>query len=202
MNTVNSQITDAITQANMKTLAEAPAMAAGTLYQTLAQAIGIAFENAVSAQQQITQIAEAATNQGVELIYRVDSTASPLASAPDASGAAAPSGLPSGDALSQKLTGAAQAVRATASALNAQVTEAVTFSNAAVLDNADAFAHSLRTSSAAAAGALSALNQVTLDVQIGVIKNAARAACVIAMLRAPDKSADYARVLASIEQMK
>ena len=32
---VNSQITDAVTQANVEVVAEAPAMALGTVYQTI-----------------------------------------------------------------------------------------------------------------------------------------------------------------------
>ena len=49
---VNDQITDAVTQANVKVLAESPAMAMGAIYQTMAHSTGILFENAVSAQQQ------------------------------------------------------------------------------------------------------------------------------------------------------
>ena len=50
--TVNDQITDAVTQANVKVLAEAPAMAMGSMFQTMAHSTGILFQNAVSAQQQ------------------------------------------------------------------------------------------------------------------------------------------------------
>ncbi|NQZ73911.1 MAG: RebB family R body protein, partial [Dinoroseobacter sp.] len=39
---VNSQITDAVTQTNVKVLGEAPAQAMGTLYQIASQAAGIA----------------------------------------------------------------------------------------------------------------------------------------------------------------
>ena len=50
---VNEQITDAVTQSNVKVVAEAPAMAMGNVYQTLAHSIGILMENAVNQQQQI-----------------------------------------------------------------------------------------------------------------------------------------------------
>lgn len=66
---VNSQITDAVTQSNVKVLGEAPAMAMGTVYQTMAQSVGLSMQNAVSAQQQMNTIAQAATAQGVNLIY-------------------------------------------------------------------------------------------------------------------------------------
>ncbi|MBO6835593.1 MAG: RebB family R body protein [Alphaproteobacteria bacterium] len=48
---VNSQITDAVTQVNVKVLGDAPAMAMGALYQSAAHAAGILFENAVAQQQ-------------------------------------------------------------------------------------------------------------------------------------------------------
>ncbi|WP_085684285.1 MULTISPECIES: RebB family R body protein [unclassified Pseudomonas] len=75
MATVNDQITDAVTQTSVKVVAEAPAMAMGSLYQSLAHSTGILFENAVSAQQQQNTLAQAATNQGVMQIYSVDTTA-------------------------------------------------------------------------------------------------------------------------------
>jgi hypothetical protein len=73
---VNNQITDAVTQSNVKVLGEAPAMAMGTIYQTMAHSTGILFENAVSAQQQQNALALAAANQGVMQIYSVNTMAS------------------------------------------------------------------------------------------------------------------------------
>jgi len=43
---VNPQITDAVTQTNVKTLGESPAEALGVAYQTLAHSTGMAMENA------------------------------------------------------------------------------------------------------------------------------------------------------------
>lgn len=73
--TVNPQITDAVTQANVKVLGDAPAIAMGTIYQTMAHSTGILFENAVNAQQQQNSLAQAAANQGVMQIYSVDTMA-------------------------------------------------------------------------------------------------------------------------------
>ena len=73
---VNNQITDAVTQTNVKVIGEAPAMAMGTIYQSMAQSNGILFANAVAAQQQQNTLAQAATNQGVMQIYSLDTTAS------------------------------------------------------------------------------------------------------------------------------
>jgi len=72
---VNDQITDAVTQSNVKVVAEAPAMAMGSIYQTMAHSTGILFQNAVSSQQQQNTLSQAATNQGVMQIYSVDTTA-------------------------------------------------------------------------------------------------------------------------------
>ncbi len=72
---VNSQITDAVTQTNVKVLAESPAMAMGSIFQTMAHSTGILFENAISAQQQQNPLTQASTNQGVMQIYSVDTMA-------------------------------------------------------------------------------------------------------------------------------
>ncbi|WBX96332.1 RebB family R body protein [Chryseobacterium gambrini] len=72
---VNGQITDAVTQANVKVLGEAPAMAMGNLYQAMAHSTGILFQNAVSAQNQQNILAQAATTQGVMQIYSIDTVA-------------------------------------------------------------------------------------------------------------------------------
>lgn len=73
--TVNSQITDAVTQSNVKVVAEAPAMAMGTLYQSMAHSTGIMYENAVNNQNQQNILAQATTTQGVMQIYSVDTIA-------------------------------------------------------------------------------------------------------------------------------
>jgi hypothetical protein len=65
---VNDQITDAVTQANVKVLADAPAMAMGTLYQTVAQATGIAAQNAVAQQQNANNVALAVATRCVNAL--------------------------------------------------------------------------------------------------------------------------------------
>ena len=47
---VNGQVTDSVTQANVKVLGDAPAVAMGTSYQTLGHSTGLAMQNAVAAQ--------------------------------------------------------------------------------------------------------------------------------------------------------
>jgi hypothetical protein len=56
---VNSQITDAVTQSNVKVLGDAPAQAMGNLFMVLSQAAGIAAQNAVTNQQDGNTLADA-----------------------------------------------------------------------------------------------------------------------------------------------
>lgn len=69
---VNSQITDAVTQANIEVVAIAPAIAMANLYQATSQALGNASHNATTAQQQTNILAQAATTAGVALLYSLD----------------------------------------------------------------------------------------------------------------------------------
>lgn len=76
---VNSQITDAVTQANVKVLGDAPAIAMGNLYQATAQALANAAHNATNAQQQTNITAQAATTMGVALLYSLDTASTGVA---------------------------------------------------------------------------------------------------------------------------
>ena len=69
---VNDQITDSVTQANVKVLGDAPAMAMGNLFQATSQALGNSAHNATSAQQQTAVTAQAATTMGVTTLYAID----------------------------------------------------------------------------------------------------------------------------------
>ncbi len=76
---VNSQITDAVTQANVKVLADSPAVALSNLYQATAQALANAAHNATTAQQQTNITAQAATTMGVALLYSLDTASTGIA---------------------------------------------------------------------------------------------------------------------------
>lgn len=69
---VNSQITDAVTQANVKVLGDAPAIAMGNVFQATAQALANASHNATLAIQQSYVTAQAATTMGVATLYSLD----------------------------------------------------------------------------------------------------------------------------------
>ncbi len=78
-NNVNQQITDAVTQTNVKVVADAPAMALGNIYQTAAHSTALMFQNAVNAQNQQNILSQAATTQGITLIYSIDTAADGVA---------------------------------------------------------------------------------------------------------------------------
>ena len=69
---VNDQITDSVTQANVKVLGDAPALSMGNLFQATSQALGNAAHNATTAQQQTSVTAQAATTMGVATLYAID----------------------------------------------------------------------------------------------------------------------------------
>ena len=72
---VNGQITDAVTQANVKVLADSPAEALAMVYQTMAQAVGLGMQNATAAQQQMNTVKQAVTTQCANLIMAMDTAA-------------------------------------------------------------------------------------------------------------------------------
>lgn len=65
---VNGQITDAVTQTNVKVLAEAPAQSMALVYQTMAHSISLAMENAQQAQGGLQQIGNAVTSSAITMI--------------------------------------------------------------------------------------------------------------------------------------
>lgn len=65
---VNEQITDAVTQTNVKVLGEAPAQSMAMVYQTLAHSISLAMQNAQQAQGGLQQIGNAVTSSAVTMI--------------------------------------------------------------------------------------------------------------------------------------
>ena len=78
---VNSQITDSITQSNTMVLGVAAAVAMANLYQATAQALANAAHNATFMQQQANITAQAATTQGVATLYAIDTASTGAATA-------------------------------------------------------------------------------------------------------------------------
>ena len=74
--TVTSQITDTVTQANVKVLDDASAQAIATLYQVTAHTVGLSMQNATSAQQEMRIIQQAITTQCINSIISFEPAAS------------------------------------------------------------------------------------------------------------------------------
>ena len=68
---VNGQITDAVTQANVSVLGDAPAQAMGMLLVSVAQAQSLAAANAVAAQQQGYILGQAVTTSCVRALLGI-----------------------------------------------------------------------------------------------------------------------------------
>ncbi|MDP5135017.1 RebB family R body protein [Rheinheimera baltica] len=66
---VNGAVVDAVANTNTKVLAEAPAMAMGSLYQTIGNSVAMAAANAVYAQQQANVGYQAASTLGVTKLF-------------------------------------------------------------------------------------------------------------------------------------
>ena len=76
---VNGAITDAVTQANVKVLADSPALSLSNLYQTVSQSLSLSVQNAVTMQQQSNIVHQATTTQGINLLYTVGTAAVAMA---------------------------------------------------------------------------------------------------------------------------
>jgi Killing trait len=192
---VNSQITDSVTQANVKVVGEAPAIAMSTMYQAMANAVAIAFQNAVAAQQQQNTLAIAAVNQGIVQIYSVNAST-------HAAAASSPAHI---EALQTQTSHASAAVKsattATATQINPQIEAAVALANESALGNAGKFAYGLRAIADAMCAALDDTGMATQDNLMRVLQTAATAACLEGMLRHPEKAEDYQRVLETIKHL-
>jgi len=206
---VNDQITDAVTQSNIKVIGEAPAFAMGSIYQSMAHSTGILFQNSVAAQQQQNALAQAATNQGVMQIYSIDTTST--AGATEGIGQTGVT-----DNLTSLLTvlnafrSSGPQAKAVAEAPPAdapvrdianQIEAAVRFSNEAVLGNLDVFVSGLHGTVDAMAHALDAMNRVTHDNLVHMLQEAALSTTLAAMIREPHKAAEYEAVLQVIKRM-
>jgi hypothetical protein len=194
---VNSQITDAVTQSNVKVLADSPAYAMSSLYQTLAHSTGILFENAVAAQQLQNVTTQAATNQGVIQIYSVDTAAGGLGTHEILS--SSPEAL---QARTLQATAATKsAFAASSEGVNAQIEAAIKLANDSTLGHAGDVAHAIRSSAEAVAAALQAVSKALHDDLMRTLQMAATAACLEGMLRDPSKAAEYEAVLRVVKAL-
>lgn len=73
---LNSQITDAVTQATTEVLGNAPAVATGNLLVATGQALANAAHNATSTQQQSYVTMQVTTTQGVSTLLTLETASS------------------------------------------------------------------------------------------------------------------------------
>lgn len=69
---VNDQITDSVSQANLKVLGDAPAMGMGNLFVSTSQALSNAAHNSTFYNQQSVLTSQAANVQGIATLYSMD----------------------------------------------------------------------------------------------------------------------------------
>jgi len=72
---VNTQITDAVTQTNVKVLGEAPAEALAVSTQAMGHANGLAMENATQTQGGMQQVNNTSTSALMAMIMKAGGTA-------------------------------------------------------------------------------------------------------------------------------
>ncbi|AEA62617.1 RebB protein [Burkholderia gladioli] len=76
---VNSQITDSVSQVNTKVLGDAPSVAMGNLFVATSQALSNAAHNATNNQQQSYVTMQASTTQAVSTLLTVDTASTGVA---------------------------------------------------------------------------------------------------------------------------
>ena len=76
---INSQITDSITQVNTKVLGDAPAVAVGNLMVATSQALSNAAHNATNKAQQSDVTKQATTTQAVSTLLVLDTASTGVA---------------------------------------------------------------------------------------------------------------------------
>lgn len=67
-NTVDSSVTDSVTQVNTKVLGDTPASAMGNLMLTTSQSLSVSGQNVATGQQQANVMHQAATVQGINAL--------------------------------------------------------------------------------------------------------------------------------------
>ena len=68
---VNAQVVDSVTTANVKVLGDAPAVAVGTVMSVLSQTVSLSMENASAQQIGLTNVGIAITTMGATLISKL-----------------------------------------------------------------------------------------------------------------------------------
>lgn len=207
---VNDQITDSVTQPNVKVLGDAPAIAMGNLYQATAQALANAAHNATTAQMQNNVTAQAAITQAILQLYSIDTAstgAAPEAILADDEPVSTSSAKVASAAtnLEETITRATAAVKeqsdAPASTINKEIEDAVKFTLESNLGSADAFHHAVRAVMSADAASLQEIAKNQQKNALEAIKLAATTMTLKAMIETPDQTETYEKILKIIQSL-
>jgi hypothetical protein len=175
---VDPQITDAVTQTNVQTPGGALAISLSHLYQGATQALINAAHNAVNSQQQSNVLMQAATTQAVMQLLSMDSA-----------GGATPLDEDKASALPQTL------VATTAPDALAHIEQVIESATKHGLDSAGSWSHAARDIMNTVAGALRELQRVSQENGMAMVKQAAIAAVLVHMIKAPDHLEQYQKIL-------
>ena len=181
---VNPQVTDAVTQANTRLKDNAEYIALQSLYQAAAKVLGNAAFSAVDIQQQSDVLAQAATTQGVMVLYTIDPAMQGIAQDGDRPASSSPAA-----AIMSSLDALGQADRANDS------NEAIPF------DRAAPWSRAAQELMGAVAATLRDFQKVSQATNMAILKQAAIAATLAHMLKAPDQFEQYQKILATIEAL-
>ncbi|MFC4763517.1 RebB family R body protein [Dyella koreensis] len=179
---VNPQVTDAVVQTNPSTPGGAPTISLNQIYMATAQALMNAAHNAVNSQQQSFVLMQAATTQAVMQLLSIDGA-----------GKAAPL-----DASNASGVTAAQVATASPDA-SAHIERVSELPNKLGLDNAGPWSHAVREIMNTLASALRELQSAAQETDMAMVKQAAIAAVLTRMIKAPDQREPYQKILELIE---
>jgi len=179
---LNSEVTEAITQAQAKLKADAAAIALGTLYQDTAHALALAANSAVNNQQQNYLVQQAATNQGVMQIYSTDTAH-----------AAVPVDFKSAAELPGLVAALPEAL--------AQIAHAGKVQGTTDVDIVHPWTHAAREMMETVALALREFQQVAAEAGMTTVKQAAIAMVLKHMIEAPEQLEQYRKMLELIRSL-
>jgi hypothetical protein len=188
--TVNPQITDAVTQANVKVVGESPAFAMGTIYQTLAESTALAMRNAIAAQLGMESLSQAAIAKSVQLIL--------------SAGAATPEAVPEEVAQAvQHVTGqqASLAAIAPSAGVNSQVEDAIRLSRESVLPYSGDVAYGARAAADAFGALLDRINAANHEAFLKILQRAGIAMCLAGLVKSPEQADAYIAAIESIRKI-
>jgi hypothetical protein len=176
-----NQVTDAVTQTNTWVLNDAPAIALATVYQDTAHALGEAVQNAVNTQQQGDILAQAATTQAVMQLLSLDSTAAPF------------------EANKTLATPEVLAATAAPDPVVKTIERVIESATKLELNHAGPWCDAVRDIIHTAAGALRELQMVSQEANMATVKQAAMAAALVGLIKAPDQLEKYQKILELIQ---